>query len=140
MPTTCGRFGPLATACFSSTVLSLVCLFSAGAEWVLVDGNNKGKVYVEAKTITRSGNTVDVWVLDDLKSAHTRGFIHYWSSRAREEHDCANGRFRLLALENYAGNMGTGDIVYKHAGESSWARIPQGTLAQSVWKFVCGKS
>ncbi|MBX3301134.1 MAG: hypothetical protein KF693_02845 [Nitrospira sp.] len=68
-----------------------------------------------------------------------RGFSRYFSSRAQEEHDCTNERFRVLAVENFVGRMGTGDVVYRHAGQSNWTSIPRGTLAQSVWKFVCGK-
>jgi len=109
------------------------------AEWFLVDGNNKAKIYVDSETIIRNGERVSVWVLDDLRTAQTRRFRTYLSSRAQEEHDCSNERFRLLAVEHFAGNMGTGDVVYQKSGESAWAPIPRGTLAQSVWKFVCKK-
>lgn len=109
------------------------------AEWFLVDGNNKAKIYVDSETIIRNGERVSVWVLDDLRTAQTRWFKTYLSSRAQEEHDCSNERFRLLAVEHFAGNMGAGDVVYQKSGESAWAPIPRGTLAQSVWKYVCGK-
>ena len=109
------------------------------AEWVLVDGNNKAKIYVDSETIIRTGERVSVWVLDDLRTAQTRWFTTYLSSRGQEEHDCSNERFRLLAVEHFAGNMGAGDVVYQKSGESAWAPIPRGTLAQSVWKFVCKK-
>jgi len=44
-----------------------------------------------------------------------------------------------VAIEQFAGIMGTGNSIYKKSGESGWAPIPRGTMAQSVWKFVCGK-
>lgn len=128
----------------SSTILiafTLLQLWSAApifAEWLLIDGNDKAKVYVDTETISRKDDLVRVWVLDDLKTVHTRGFSKYLSVRAQEEHDCVDERFRLLELENISGNMGTGNVVYKKSGESGWAPIPRGTLAQSVWKFVCG--
>lgn len=109
------------------------------AEWLLVDGNDKAKVYVDPESVSRNGDLVRAWVLDDLKTIHTRGFSKFLSVRAQEEHDCAKERFRLLALEQFAGNMGSGDMIYKKSGESGWAPIPRGTLAQSVWKFLCGK-
>ncbi len=109
------------------------------AEWLLVDGNDKAKVYVDTETISRKGEWVRVWVADDLKTAQTRGFRKYLSTRAHEEHDCAKERFRLLALEYFSGNMGSGEALYKTSGESDWAPIPRGTLAQSVAQFVCGK-
>ncbi len=111
----------------------------AFAEWLLVDGNNKARIYVDSETIIRNGERVSVRVLDDLRTAQTRWFTTYLSSRGQEEHNCSNERFRLLAVEHFAGNMGTGDVVYQKSGESAWAPIPRGTLAQSVWKFVCKK-
>ena len=129
----------------SSTILiafTILQLWSAAplcAEWVLVDRNDKAKVYVDSENINRTGEVVRVWVLDDLKTVHTRGFNTFLSTRAQEEHDCAKERFRLMAIEQFAGNMGTGNSIYKKSGESGWAPIPKGTLAQSVWKFVCGK-
>lgn len=129
----------------SSTILiafTLLQLWSAApifAEWLLVDGNDKANVYVDTETISRKGDTVRVWVLDDLKTVHNRGFSKYLSVRAQEEHDCVKERFRLLELENTSGNMGTGDVMYKKSGESDWAPIPRGSLAESVAKFVCGK-
>lgn len=138
----------LSTGCLFRAVpliVSLLVAFQslseapAFAEWLLVDGNNKAKIYVDSETIIRNGERVSVWVLDDLRTAQTRWFKTYLSSRGQEEHDCANGRFRLLAVEHFAGNMGTGDVVYQKSGESAWAPIPKETLAQSVWKFVCKK-
>ena len=109
------------------------------AEWLLVDGNGKANVYVEAETINRHGEWVRVWVMDDLKIPQVRGLRKYLSSRAEEEHDCIKERFRLLTLEYFSGNMGSGDVLYKTSGESNWTAVPRGTLAQSVWNFVCKK-
>lgn len=122
--------------------LTLLQLWNAAplrAEWSLVDRNDKAKVYVDSESISRNGEVVRVWVLDDLKTAHTRGFSTFFSTVAQEEHDCSKERFRLVVMEQFAGNMGTGNSIYKKAGESHWAPIPRGTMAQSVWKFVCGK-
>jgi hypothetical protein len=129
----------LAAALFSFIILQLLALSSVDAEWQLVDGNDKAKVYVDSETITRGGEWVRAWVMDDLKTAQMRGFRKYLSSRAQEEHDYAKERFRLLALEYFSENMGSGEALHKTSGESDWAPIPRGTLAQSVWKFLCGK-
>ena len=129
---------------FSRTLLALIVLqvahaTSAFSGWEFVDGNERAKVYVDPETVIRSGEWVSVWVMDDLRIAQTRGLRKYLSSRAQEEHDCLKGRFRLLALEYFSGNMGSGEVLDKTSGESDWAPIPRGTLAQSVWKFVCGR-
>jgi hypothetical protein len=103
----------------------------------LVDANDRAKVYIDTETISRQGEWVRVWVMDDLQTAQAWGLRKYFSTRGQEEHDCARERFRLLALEYFSGNMGLGEALYKTAGESDWAPLPRGTLAQSVWKFVC---
>lgn len=122
---------------FASAILQARSATPVFAEWLLVDGNERARVYLDTETINRSGEWVRVWVVDDLKIAETRGLRKYLSTRAHEEHDCAKERFRLLALEYFSGNMGSGEALYKTSGESDWAPIPRGTLAQSVWKFVC---
>jgi hypothetical protein len=109
------------------------------AEWLLVDRNEKDAIYVDSESISRNGVIVRALVLDDLKAANTRGLSTFLSTRNQEEHDCSKERFRLVAIERFAGNMGTGQSIYKKSGESSWVPITRGTLAQSVWKFVCGK-
>lgn len=127
------------TILLAITLLQLWAVAPLRAEWVLVDRNDKAKVYIDSETISRNGDVVRVWVLDDLKTAYTRGFSSFLSTRAQEEHDCGKRRFRLVAIERFAGNMGTGNSIYKKTGESAWAPIPRETMAQSVWKFVCGK-
>lgn len=138
----------LLTGCFFRSVPLIFSLLVASqslseapafAEWLLIDGNDKATVYFDSETIKRNGELVRVWIVDDLKTARTRGFKTFLSVRAQEEHDCAKERFRLVAVEQFAGGMGTGDVIYQKSGESAWAPIQRGTLAQSVWKFVCKK-
>lgn len=117
----------------------LVSVTPADAEWQLVDRNTQATVYVEPSTVQRVGDVVRLWVLDDLKTVHTRGAETYLSSRAQEEHDCVNERFRIVGLAQFAGHMGMGAVIYERSVESKWASIPKGTLAHSVWKYVCGK-
>ena len=119
--------------------LQLLGVAAVCAEWLLVDRNEKDAIYVDSESISRNGEIVRALVLDDLKAANTRGLSTFLSTRNQEEHDCSKERFRLVAIERFAGNMGTGHSIYKKSGESSWVPITRGTLAQSVWKFVCGK-
>ena len=133
----------LAPRCFVALLLLVVSHLprevSASPEWHLLDGNNHAKVYIDRESISRTGDIVKAWVLDDLKAPHQRGLSAFLSVLALEEHDCSKERFRLVALEQFAGNMGTGNSIYKKSGESAWAPVSRGTMAQSVWKFVCGK-
>lgn len=128
---------PLPLILCAAVILQMWTAPPAFSGWVLVDGNDKAKVYVDPETIQRKDTFVTMWVLDDLQTGHTRGSDKYLSSRAQEEHDCRAQRFRVLAVANFSGNMGSGKEVYTSSVESKWASIPPGTLAQSVWKFAC---
>ncbi len=127
---------------FPQILHSLVILQMLGvppvmADWVLVDGNERAKVYVDSQTIQRDGALVTLWVLDDLRAVHTGGSGTYRSSRAQEQHDCIEQRFRVLALASFSGSMGSGREMHASSAQSRRAPIPHGTLAQAVWKFVC---
>jgi hypothetical protein len=137
LSSTRGYFGKVPHALLAPGILELWNMVRVFAEWRLVDGHDRAKVYVDPEAISRHGEWVSVWGMDNLQTAQARGLRKYLSTRAQEEHDCAKERFRLLALEYFSGNMGSGGVLYKTVGESDWATIPRGTLAQSVWKFVC---
>ncbi len=132
-------FRSLPAALFMVVGLQPVSVTPADAEWLLVDSNPQVTVYAEPATVQRVGDVVRLWVLDDLKTVHTRGSDTYLSSRAHEEHDCVTERFRLVTLSQFAGQMGSGAVIYEQRVESRWVPIPKGTLAQSVWKYACGK-
>ena len=84
------------------------------AEWVTVsEDKQEGKtVYVNPDAIRRSGNLVKMWALLDYKTTQKRGGSLYLSEQAQHEFDCAEERFRILALSNYSGNMASGNVVY----------------------------
>jgi len=122
----------------STWVISLCAgLPNVSAEWVLVDGNEKANVYVDPETMQRRGALVILWVLDDLQTAHMRGSERYLSSRAQEEHDCKERRFRVRMVMNFSGHMGSGQEIYQTSTISRWTPIPPGTLARSVWVYAC---
>jgi hypothetical protein len=137
MPFTRGHFCGCLNALLAVVILPFLSTAPVFAEWVLIDGNEHAKIYVEAETIQRKGDVVTLWVLDDFKTVRLRGLRTYLSSRALEAHDCANERFRILSLADFSSNMAVGDIIFRSARESDWAAIPRGTLAQSVWTFAC---
>lgn len=137
MPSAHGSVLHIAAVLFSLIIVQVLTTTPVLAEWLLIDGNSMAKVYVDSETIKRDGDWVSLWVMDDLKTAQMRGFRKYFSTRAQEEHDCLKAQFRLLALEYFSGSMGSGEALYRTSGESDWSPIPPGTLAQSVWKFVC---
>ena len=86
---------------------------SAYAEWVTVsEDKQEGKTaYVNPDAI-RNGNLVKMWTLLDYKTTQMREGSLYMSEQAQHEFDCAEERFRILALAKYSGNMASGNVVY----------------------------
>ena len=117
----------------------------AYAEWVSVsEDKQQGKTaYVNPDAIRWNGNLVKMGTLLDYKTTQKREDSLYMSEQAQHEFDCAEERFRMLALANYSGNMASGNVVYSSTFDSpetiKWQPFPPGSLAQTLWKFACGK-
>jgi hypothetical protein len=115
------------------------------AEWVTVsEDKQEGRtVYVNPDAIRRSGNLVKMWALLDYKTTQKRGGSLYLSEQAQHEFDCAEERFRMLALAKYSGNMASGNVVYSSTFDSpettKWQPFSPGSLAQTLREAACAK-
>lgn len=113
------------------------------AEWVSVGGKlEEGlpgyTVYVEPDTIRRNGEVVKVWALMDFYTLQIEPSPPYLSVKSQRELDCTEARVRLLALTAFSGNMGSGKVVFNYSDANDRGiPIEQGSVAQSLWKFVC---
>lgn len=115
------------------------------AEWVEVGGKvEEGltvyTIYVDPDTIRHNGDVVKLWVLMDFKTRQTESSPPYLSVKSQREIDCTEERIRLVAATAFSDNMGRGEILYSYT-DSTDQGIPvePGSVAQSLWKFVCGK-
>lgn len=122
---------------------------SAVASWVEIGHSDAYTAYADPATIRKSGDRVKMWSLYDYKKAlvsHGGDKKPYLSQKTQYEYDCKQGQKRMLAYSLHSGNMGTGDVVvrnsepYKEIGDSEkwWPVVPE-SMAQSVWKYACGK-
>jgi surface-adhesin protein E len=129
---------------WSLIILLLLSSGPAYAEWVTVsEDKQEGKTaYVNPDAI-RDGSLVKMWTLLDYKTTQKREGSLYMSEQAQHEFDCAEERFRMLALSNYSGNMASGNVVYSSTFDSpettKWQPFSTGSLAQTLWNFACGK-
>ena len=111
---------------------------SAYAGWVTVsEDKQEGKtVYVNPHTIHRNENLVKMWVLLDYQTPQYMGDSSYRSEQAPNLYDCAEERFRMLALANYSGNMASGNVVYSTAFDlpesTKWQPVFPGSLARTL--------
>lgn len=135
------RFLPL-VCCSGVWSLITVLLLSVGpvyAEWVLISLDEERAVYVDPDTVRRKGDLVKVWHLFDFKAVQTVAGHKFLSMHLQSEFDCAEERFRQLAMTTFFGNMVSGDVTYTQSVEGAWDPIPPETTVQILWKLACGK-
>lgn len=110
------------------------------AEWMSITKTEEGTtVYADPDTIRRKGNLVKMWDLHDFKTVQTAAGGSYLSSKAQNEYDYTEERFRVLVLSNFSGNMGTSILVYIDQDEKKWMPVPPHSVVQHLWAVACGK-
>jgi surface-adhesin protein E len=124
-------------------VLITLLLLSSGpayAEWVVVEKRNDGTtVYVDPATIRRKGNLVKMWDLTDFRTIEVVAGISLLSRKGQSEYDCAEARHRTLALTEFSGNMGNGEVVFSDATEQKWQPVEPESIGRMLWTLACGK-
>lgn len=125
-------------------IAALLAVFSTGAmaEWTYLTSreDNAFDVYIDKTTIRKRGNVAKMWELRDFKAPQKEASGSYLSSRMLEEYDCVEIRQRLLALTDFSGNMGSGQIIFNHQYDNNkWADIAPDTVNMELWKAACKK-
>jgi hypothetical protein len=114
----------------------------AYADWVEVDSSNSNGGYsahIDPNTIRRQGDLVKLWYLFDYKTTQTIRQGSFLSMRAQGQFDCAEERFRVLALMYSSGNMGRGNTVYNDIDEGKWGPVAPKSIGEALWEVACGK-
>lgn len=124
---------------FLMMLLTVVCN-SAVAELVAVVSNETDTTYADTATIRKTGNMVEMWLLDDYKMIHRsmRG-TPFMSRKVQSEYDCMARQSRTLYTLAYSGHMGAGAGAFYDAVPSPWSPVPSGSIGEVEWKFACGK-
>lgn len=137
---------PLTCASGFWLLITLLALGSgpAYAEWIPVEKNNQlagiMTVYIDPDTIHRNGNLVTMWQLIDFKTMQGgRSPSRFSSTKIQKQFDCAEKRFRLVALTDFWGNMGTGEPAGAYVDGGYWIPVEPDSIDQSLWKVVCGE-
>ncbi len=129
--------------CVLGFAMLLTLLVSSGsvyAEWMSFGASDAGTtVYADPATMRREGDLVKMLVLFDFKTKQTKADVSYFSAKAQMEYDCAEQRFRGLAVMYSSGNMGSGNLLDRGSGKGKWLPVSPGSLDQTLWKVACGK-
>jgi len=120
-------------------LLLAVLSTSAMAEWVPINDNDISTYYVDPATIRKAGNKVRMWSMDDYKTMKGDGEYKFFSMKSQFEYDCQNETSTLVANLSFSGNMGSGQVVGTSSKRSDPMPVSPGSIAELIWKEVCGK-
>lgn len=120
-------------------LMLLVVCCSASAEWVLMTSSGDGSidVFIDPKSVKPNSSyphIMRVWTLINLKE---KGRYGERSLSAYEEHDCGEGRYRLLTHSLFSGSMGGGKIIKSDRNTSDWSFIRPDSLGDPIHKLLC---
>jgi hypothetical protein len=116
---------------------------SATADWVKVTTKDVFTGYADPESIHKSGESVTIWHLRDynaLQAIPGSSGAHYQSTKILEECDCKAGRMRILQIQGYSGNMGSGERVYTQSTPTKSEEVAVGSVNGAVWQVACGTS
>ena len=116
-------------------LLSLFVTGSASAEWMLVHTTKTETYYMDPSTASKEGNLRKIWVIKNKNQRDKKGIISF---RTKEEYDCANDRFRVLAFSSHSEPMARGNVITDLSSYvENWREIPPGTINEFFLKTIC---
>ena len=113
---------------------------AAQAEWTKVGTSQLDtNVYFDADTVSREGNTAQIWVLFDLAKPRqsARGSIR--SFKTLTGFSCKDGKFWSVSRLFHAGQMGTGQVVDSYDTPLTWMSVIPGSGMEAIMRHACGK-
>ena len=126
-------------------LLVILLVLSSGpvsAEWVVLSPSDSARgysVYVDPGTIRREGDLVTMWHLADFTTPQTVNDVSFLSLKMHAQYDGTYLRWRRLALTNFSGHMGSGDVAYTNAEEGEWTPVASKSLGELLWLEACHK-
>ena len=119
-------------------VLLLLSSTQANAEWLELISDDKRSVFIETELIIPYlTDRKMAKELHEYKVARNDGAT---SLRIRSDYDCKKRRFRTLAVDRVAGEMGVGKIISLNDEPSKWEKIKVKDSLSKVFDFVCKKN
>ena len=113
---------------------------SVAAAWPLL-GSTEGAadIYIDRATISKSGHTVKMWIMEDYKGPRTFSGKTFQSAKLQQEYDCKDGQRRTVQSTLHSAQKGNGTVVHTGSQPTAWRPITADTVAETMWKMACGK-
>lgn len=105
----------------------------------MIQTSDNGNMYIDFDSIQKSGDLITVSTLSDYYSPRQKREL---SSQWSELHDCKNKKFKALAINYYAENMGQGALIeaFKlNAAETAWSDVVQYSVGELKANVICSR-
>ena len=110
------------------------------AAWSLLGNTESGSdIYIDRATLSKSGHTVKVWIMEDYKGPRTFSGKTFQSAKLQREYDCKDRQQRTLQSTLHSAQKGNGAVVHTGSQPTAWRAIAADTVAETLWKMACGK-
>lgn len=128
----------------NSVVAALLLVTSASvfADWVKIgwanDIDGSRIIYSDPTSITRDGDWVTVWELEDFDTINTRQGKPCLSAKVQRTYHCVVGKYarRSPKAFTFNGKMGKGDIVQSF-GVSNYDVPLEDTVPEKAMLYAC---
>lgn len=122
-------------------LLCFTIVNNAYAGWKKVASADIADFYIETSTIRTNGKYKEAWVLTDIKTPKKNpDGKAYLSTKAKYRFDCVGDKTNFLALVQYSGNMGEGEVVWSSSyNNNDWEHNVPGSAADSFTRAICSK-
>lgn len=124
------------TAIAAILALHSICGLAA---WEQVGGNDTQVFYSDRSTIKKHGSTVMMWSMIDFSKPQYFGKAAFRSVIRKDEFDCKRDRLRIVAAASYAGQKGSGDVLFNTSEVQDWQYMAPGTISQDWMRIACAK-
>jgi hypothetical protein len=123
-------------------VLMLLVLVLANAHaaqaWTVVGRSGSMTLYADRDSMSRDGASVKMWSLFDYERAQSpSGMQSFLSVMSQSEYDCERQQVRRLALDFFAGHMGTGDVTFTNSEQREWVPPAPSSALEDLWTIAC---
>ena len=114
---------------------------SAAADWTAVGvGDYIASAYADKATIRRTGPLAKMSGMYDFRRQDfTPAGKRLFSTVVLREYDCGERRVRLLSSIDFAGAMGTGEVVDTSDRAGRWESIVAGGVDEAFWNIACNR-
>ena len=123
-------------------LLSMVPTVSLASDWQMVDWTDTAKFYVDAASITRSGDLVRAWTKSNYskRQTHSSG-KKFFSSRNRVALRCEAKQMMMTSWAYLSESDLQGEVVESGQVPSPvWEDVAPDTVAEMILIFVCANA